>query len=257
MGTLLRAMFKSLIVASMVASAAAAGGLNISSLAVNAPKGHTAKVQLGGGNGSSYKLGIMNDADFALMNEGNTKLFDIEQDGQVHVTTKQFSTGDLAVDGYLSFDGVRQWKLVKQENFEESAEGWCNKTTSACGAYTLLGGYKNFAGGETKKTFEGLPAHTSVKLVATFHYIDAWEGEYAYARVDDNYVWTDTYTQDASSQSVNVCGNDKVGEGKFAVPVEVAVPHTSSKVKIAFGSTVDQDPADQSWGLSHVAVYIK
>ena len=31
------------------------------------------------------------------------------------------------------------------------AEGWCNKTTSACGAYTLLGGYKNFAGGEVKK----------------------------------------------------------------------------------------------------------
>jgi len=250
------AMFKSLIVAACVATAAAAGGLNISSLAVNAPKGHTAKLSLSGGNASTFNIGIMSEADFAIM-KGDTKLVDIEQDGQVHITTKQFSTGSLEIDGYMNFDGVRQWKLFKQENFEENAEGWCNKTTSACGAYTLLGGYKNFAGGETKKTYSGLPAHTSVKLVATFHYIDAWEGEYAYARMDDNYVWTDTYTQDASSQSVNVCGNDKIGEGKFAVPVEVSVPHSSNSVKIAFGSTVDQDPADQSWGLSHVAVYIK
>merc|ERR1711907_898906 len=213
-------MFKAVLASLLVASASAAGGLNISSLSVNAPKGHTAKVQLGGGNASSYKIGITSEAEFAII-QGDSKLVDIEQDGSVHVTTKQFSTGDLAVDGFVSFDGVRQWKLFKQE------------------------------------TFEGLPAHTSVKLVATFHFIDAWEGEYAYARIDDNYVWTDTYTQDASSQSINVCGNDKIGEGKFAVPIEVSVPHTSNKVKISFGSTIDQDPADESWGLSSVAVYIK
>merc|ERR1711939_860469 len=240
MGTL-TTMFKAVVACLLVASAAAAGGLNISSLSVNAPKGHTAKVQLGGGNASSYKIGIMPEADFAIV-QGDSKLVDIEQDGSVHITTKQFSTGDLTVDGFMAFDGVRQWKLFKQENFEDSVEGW---------------GYKTFAGGEVKKTFEGLPAHTSVKLVATFHFIDAWEGEYAYARIDDNYVWTDTYTQDASSQSINVCGNDKIGEGKFAVPIEVSVPHTSNKVKISFGSTIDQDPADESWGLSHVAVYIK
>merc|ERR1711898_5506 len=208
-------MFKAVLASLLVASASAAGGLNISSLSVNAPKGHTAKVQLGGGNATSYKIGIMPEADFAIV-QGDSKLVDIDQDGSVHVTTKQFSTGDLTVDGYMSF-----------------------------------------AGGEVKKTFEGLPAHTSVKLVATFHFIDAWEGEYAYARIDDNYVWTDTYTNDASSQSVNVCGNDKVGEGRFAVPISVAVPHTSNKVKISFGSTIDQDPADESWGLSHVAVYIR
>jgi len=256
MGHTTPAMLKAVLLCAIVASAAAAGGLNISSLSVNAPKGHTAKVQLGGGNATSYKIGVMPEADFAIV-QGESKLVDINQDGTVHVTTKQFSTGELAVDGYMSFDGVRQWKLFKQENFEESVEGWCNKTTSSCGGYTLLGGYKNFAGGEVKKTFEGLPAHTSVKLVATFHFIDAWEGEYAYARIDDNYVWTDTYTNEASSQSVNVCGNDKVGEGRFAVPVSVSVPHTSNKVKISFGSTIDQDPADESWGLSHVAVYIK
>merc|ERR1711871_1278957 len=195
-------MFKAVLASLLVASASAAGGLNISSLSVNAPKGHTAKVQLGGGNASSYKIGITSEAEFAII-QGESKLVDIEQDGSVHVTTKQF------------------------------------------------------AGGEVKKTFEGLPAHTSVKLVATFHFIDAWEGEYAYARIDDNYVWTDTYTQDASSQSINVCGNDKIGEGKFTVPIEVSVPHTSNKVKISFGSTIDQDPADESWGLSSVAVYIK
>merc|ERR1711881_728384 len=161
MGQTFEKMLKAVLFCAFVASAAAAGGLNISSLSGNAPKGHTAKVQLGGGNATSYKIGIMPEADFAIV-QGDSKLVDIDQDGSVHVTTKQFSPGDLPVDGYMSFDGVRQWKLFKQENFEESVEGWCNKTTSSCGAYTMLGGYKNFAGGEVKKTFEGLPAHTSV-----------------------------------------------------------------------------------------------
>merc|ERR1711981_655342 len=124
MGTL-PAMFKSLIVAACVATAAAAGGLNISSLAVNAPKGHIAKVSLAGGNSSTYNIGILGEADFAIM-KGDSKLVDLEQDGAVHITTKQFSTGMLDIDGYMNFDGVRQWKLFKQENF---------------------------AGGETKKTF--------------------------------------------------------------------------------------------------------
>merc|ERR1711907_660012 len=133
-------MFKAVLASLLVASASAAGGLNISSLSVNAPKGHTAKVQLGGGNASSYKIGITSEAEFAII-QGESKLVDIEQ------------------DGFVPFDGVRQWKLFKQENFEESVEGWCNKTTSACGAYTMLGGYKNFAGGEVKDFRGSARAH--------------------------------------------------------------------------------------------------
>ena len=45
----------------------ATGGLNISSLAVNAPKGHTAKLSLSGGNASTFNIGIMSEADFAIM----------------------------------------------------------------------------------------------------------------------------------------------------------------------------------------------
>merc|ERR1711871_1262743 len=60
-------MFKAVLASLLVASASAAGGLNISSLSVNAPKGHTAKVQLGGGNASSYKIGITSEAEFAII----------------------------------------------------------------------------------------------------------------------------------------------------------------------------------------------
>lgn len=153
-------------------------------------------------------------------------------------------------------DGVRQWKLVKQEQFDVSAEGWSNTSTTACGGYQMLGGYRMFAGGEVKKTFENLPAHKMLRVVANFHFIDAWTGEYAYSRVDDNYVWTDTYSHEASAGSVNVCGRS-TAEGKFAVPIEVSIPHTGSKAKVSFGSTIDQDPDDESWGVSSVAIYVK
>ena len=35
--------------------------------------------------------------------------------------------------------------------------------------------------------------HTELRLKATFHYIDRWEGASAYARVDSQFVWAESY----------------------------------------------------------------
>merc|ERR1711865_1024964 len=153
----MRALLACAVVASAFAVEQGAGGLNISSLTVGVPAGHSAKLELTD-TAQTWSFGAFND-------------------------------------------GVRQWKLVKQEQFDVSAEGWSNTSTTACGGYQMLGGYRMFAGGEVKKTFENLPAHKMLRVVANFHFIDAWTGEYAYSRVDDNYVWTDTYSHEASAGS--------------------------------------------------------
>lgn len=122
----------------------------------------------------------------------------------------------------------------------------------------MLGGYCNFAAEEVSKTFTKIPAHKNVKIKATFHYIDAWMGESAYlkASVGDELhtVWSETY--DSSGGSIDVCGG-KHSEARFASPIEVNIPHEGDKLTVTFGTTVDMDPCDLSWGVSNFQLYIR
>merc|ERR1711907_793787 len=142
MGTYFCRRMKVLLACAVVASAFAveqgAGGLNISSLTVGAPAGHSAKLELTD-TAQSWSFGAFNDGEYAIAQADN-KMFSVDSDGKVHSVTKTFSTDSLDVDGFLSMDGVRQWKLVKQEQFDVSAEGWSNTSTTSCGAYQMLGG---------------------------------------------------------------------------------------------------------------------
>ena len=49
--------------------------------------------------------------------------------------------------------------------------------------------------------------HTELRLKATFHYIDR-EGASAYARVDSQFVWAESYTLPPAAEGVNLCGGD-------------------------------------------------
>ena len=40
----------------------------------------------------------------------------------------------------------------------------------------MLGGFGQFAGGEVRKEFMQLPPHSKIKVVAKYHFIDAWTG---------------------------------------------------------------------------------
>ncbi len=121
----------------------------------------------------------------------------------------------------------------------------------------MLGGYGKFAGGETRKTYDAIPAHDHLKIVATYHFIDAWSGESAFMRADIgrggemNYVWTEKYDFGKSQGGINVCGAAFL-EGRFAQNIEITLPHTANKVTIGFGSTLDQDPYENSFGVSNL-----
>ena len=39
------------------------------------------------------------------------------------------------------------------------------------------------------KIFDSLPPHTEVRVKARFHFIDKWNGENAYLKVDGGYAW--------------------------------------------------------------------
>jgi hypothetical protein len=233
--------------------------VSFSSLNIDAPLHHTAKLVLSSGD-KRYTMGAFPTGEFVIK-RGETKAISVGKDANLNVATPVMSTGDLDVASSVTLSGVKQWRLVAQENFDKGALGWSNDTTTTCGGYALLGGFGQFAGGEVKKTFANLTEHSQVRVVATFHFIDSWQGETAFARVDDSYVWTDRYDSSpaAGTTKGNICGKPEVPEMKFATPVDIVAPHDpmATRVKVSFGTTLDADPSTASWGLSSVAVYIR
>jgi hypothetical protein len=148
-------------------------------------------------------------------------------------------------------EGVKQWGLVHHDDFEDhkSLEGWSDKRTSRCknGTNTFLGGHCNFSYTEVHKVFKNLPAHEKLKINAAFHMLDSWDGEYAYMKIDDVKVWTQR-GQHSPDNGIDICGGDS-NDPAFNIPIDVVIPHKNSEVKISFGSTLNEDPCNESFGV--------
>merc|ERR1711871_299668 len=173
MGTPKRTMklsFSALIVGMAAATTMLQGigekEVSFSSLNIDAPLHHTAKLVLSSGD-KRYTMGAFPTGEF-MIKKGESKAVSVSKDGALNVFTPVLSTGDLDVATSVTLSGAKQWKLVSQENFDKGALGWSNDTTTTCGGYALLGGFGQFAGGEVKKTFANLTEHTQVRVVATF-----------------------------------------------------------------------------------------
>eukprot|EP00164_Ancoracysta_twista_P006396 GFYU01008901.1.p1 GENE.GFYU01008901.1~~GFYU01008901.1.p1 ORF type:complete len:377 (+),score=104.27 GFYU01008901.1:136-1266(+) len=166
--------------------------------------------------------------------------------------------GDINIDGGLYLDNVRQWQIAFLDDFAEGASGWSKMATSTCGNQNqILGGHCNFAGGEVQKHFKGLPPHEFLRLKAVFHFIDRWEGEMAFAQVDGAFVWTEVHTSLNVVNGINMCGKPDEPETKMGVVVDVVIPHTGSDAIIGFGSSLDADPCESSWGVDNVFLLLR
>ena len=57
-----------------------------------------------------------------------------------------------------------------------------------------------------------LPQHSKIRIIAQFHFIDAWSGESAFMRVNNGknqemqYIWTERYDFGKNQDGINVCG---------------------------------------------------
>lgn len=168
----------------------------------------------------------------------------------------------LVYTGDFKIRGVNQWKLIIEEDFSQIEEGWSNNTITNCSGINMLGGYCQFSGGETVKTFNDIPDHQYLRIQATYHFIDAWDSESGFMKIDNGkegileYAWIERYSAFQGSNGINVCGG-RWPEGKFSSPIDVVIPHKDNNITIAFGSTLEQDPCDQSFGVSGVKIYIK
>lgn len=121
----------------------------------------------------------------------------------------------------------------------------------------MLGGYGKFGGGEVRKTFTEIPEHSKIRIVANYHFIDAWSGESGFMRASVGrdsiniyiqsfldrleYVWTEKYDHSKIKNGINVCGAP-YPEGKLTSHIDVVIAHIDESITIGFGSTLDDDP---------------
>ena len=122
--------------------------------------------------------------------------------------------GFLIVDSSdIQIQGIRQWKLVVDENFDdkqyggaEEVIGWTaySKYHSSmpnkrghCGVNItprtnfFLGPYQS---SEVSKMFALPSDHTRVRINANFHFLDNWNDQVAYLKINDKIVWQKGHT---------------------------------------------------------------
>jgi len=164
------------------------------------------------------------------------------------------ATGPVSATSFIQND-VRQWAMVHHEDFEEEVKGWSSNAVSSCdGVDHHLGGHCNEVDGEIKKTFNGLGQHTYLRIQARYHFLDSWEGETAFAKIGGKVVWTDT-NDIRGIDGPNHCGGSHP-DLKLSVPIDVTIRHTGESVDVSFGSTLDEHPCNESFGIDDVIISI-
>ena len=86
----------------------------------------------------------------------------------------------LNIQEELIINNKKQWLLAYRTNYEDIKS---KKVMSMCGPYAMLGGYGISSHNEVRQSFE-LPQHTYVKISANYHFIDFWNGETGYLKVN-------------------------------------------------------------------------
>lgn len=189
--------------------------------------------------------------------------------------------------GTVRHAGEDGWRLHGHGSAESRAA-----PVSHCGNGNMfLGGHCEASSSEIRKVYTRLPPHSAVRVVGRFHFIDSWEGEAGYAKLDGRFKWTRHHGHTAVDASLNtraaaarggvaaaqqvarraqaeeqsaaikagisLCGDETVAEHLFNVPVDVSVPHTGEEIEVVFGSLLDKDACHASWGVDDVEIYLR
>lgn len=223
-------------------------------------EGH-AGLKLMNGDGNCY-IGVFNSSyPFGINCRDYYPLY-VDDSRRVHFGADVLTEADLKFNQKLVVSNYDQWGLYHYDTFEGvEADGWSNKTITECSGLRMLGGYCQFSAGTTWKEFTDIREHSLIRLRATWHFIDEWRGETAYVEIGTtagtSLVWSLTYDVTYSKNPIDICGDTTIGEGKFAVPLDILVPHDDSDLVVIFGSTLEEQPCDKSWGISGLEIYIR
>lgn len=247
-----------------------AAGFEMSELNLKGHMNQAARINLGSGP-STYSMGVNPDGFFTVSHDG-TDVFSASKTG---VETPNLIVGTMSAFDFV-LAGQPQWRMVNLESFEPVREktnkkaageqakafvhtaptpvfGWTTTNTINCAGLTMI---TQTDTQPLAKLYTGLPAHSHVRITATAHFVDDWQGETAFLKVNDHIVWTESHEQRAGAGKINVCGSSVYPEGKFSVPIDVTLPYTGSTLKVVFGTNLDKG-SDAHFGISSVALSVR
>lgn len=221
-------------------------------------------IKIGYHNQDSIKLDkeqiVFNlDTNISNQNVKNSVILESEIDrekkvkGQDEIITKKFSA-------------QKTWALWYLETFDEINNFWRDNNFSliSCSAFD-----ESFLQHDCKSPMNevfyennDLPNHTELKINLNFHFIDKWEGQQAWLKVDDIYLWSETHTW-CETEFYSTCakqGLDTCLESypdKMGVFLTFSIKHTGQQVKITVGTNIPKDKCDLHWGIDNVEILLR
>jgi len=198
-----------------------------------------------------YSMGVNKDGDFSISLQ-EQELLSITDTGRLvsnsHLFAPSFITTNLVVNG------IPQWKMIRSEVFPYDGipKTWLYDNALHCNGLNIL------TTSSSKKSvataYENIPAHTQLRIVATVHFIDDWQGETAFLKINDHYMWTMGHDQQNTKHQINVCGNKVYPESQFTMSIDIAFWNTDPKLSILFGCNLEEG-AEAYFGVSSVNLY--
>jgi hypothetical protein len=168
----------------------------------------------------------------------------------------------LEVPSFLVQD-VKQWQLAEHDDFEdkELIKGWSSTDTSDTdglifAANTYLGGHCKTSVKSLSKVFYGLPEHNHIKIQAKYHMLDQWNGEFGYLKANNDIVWSQSGKTPSHKSAFNF-GGSEVADPKYNALIDVTIPHSENSIKLEFGSSLEKDACEASYGIDDVMIFVK
>jgi len=191
-----------------------------------------------------------------------------EQLSNLQATGELQGTADLTIRSTFETKGT-----LYSEDFEKGASGWSsNLATQGDRSLTsFLGGFGDMAGVERGsqavfKTYYAPSGVSEVQVEFDFLEIDSWDGEQFRVFANDKMVsaqsffteWSAYKRDDNKADSIALDdGTKNQGLSGWADQrhrYAITIPVVNGQFKVGFGSTLDQGPGDESWGVDNLKV---
>ncbi len=236
----------------------------------------------------------VNGYRLAITDTGNVGIGTTEATEKLHIKNGSILIDDgTQADGYvLTSDATgkgtwkdlqninnKQWKLVHFQDFEanDAISGWqtnagATVNLTSCNNTKILGGVNSLSKANIKKTFSltGIP-HTQVMIKFNYYSLDSWDDEDAVAYINNTNVWSRNlihFTRPfdrsptrnnrklpncdtGASNTSGTLSSDRVYSASGFIN------HNSDTLEIEFGSSLDEAPNNESYGIDNLEIYVR
>ena len=191
-----------------------------------------------------------------LLKINNHESITFYNDLKINSSTIEFALNNEKIKNH----NEKQFILFSSEDFNFSND-W-NTKTSKCGLNTILGGYCILSHNEIKKKYKINTIFSEIKINVNFDFFDNWEGESAYMKINEKVVWIDSYnwcdkllTYRCKEKAINVCGAEF--PDRINVPIEIILPLNENEFTLSFGSNIEKNSCEASWGIENIEIYVR